>query len=340
MRTQLLIIFSFIFSLCSCGQEPSTMDLSKSCSYYGEEISDDIYEFSSSQEAKSIIDKIVTSVGLKKNFIIKAANVPNAVAIVQGDQRYIYYSQSFINQVNSATSDRWAAISILAHEVGHHLNGHTIQAGGSRPNIELEADEFSGYVLKFMDCPSLKSAQKAMRALSSESGSKTHPPKSARLEAIAVGWSKAVEKLGARNNERVTPKPVRIPSTTEEDEDDLASSGNPYLVLVKVHCYSTEDWTEADNIYININGRRVLSNKRMTDGQSLNASDLNKIKPIPLTAGQITRINIFDDDSGDVFPKDDLLVSIDAIVGMKETDEIIGEHGSGRYGLTYKIIYK
>jgi len=322
MRFQLLLIFSFIFSFFSCGQESSTMDLSKSCSYYGEEISDDIYEFSSSQEAKSIIDKIVTSVGLKKNFIVKAANVPNAVAIVQGDQRYIYYSQNFINQVNSATSDRWAAISILAHEVGHHLNGHTIKAGGSRPNIELEADEFSGYVLKFMDCPSLKSAQKAMRALSSESGSKTHPPKSARLEAIAVGWSRAIEKL------KPEPEP--------EPEPDRKA----YLILVNLHCYSTEDWTEADNIYINVNGRRVLSNKRMTDGQSLNARDLNKIKPIPLTTGQITRINIFDDDSGDVFPKDDLLVSFDAIVGMKETDEIIGEHGSGRYGLTYKIIYE
>ena len=28
----------------------------------------------------------------------------------------------------------------VAHEIGHHLQGHTIQRGGSRPPIELEAD--------------------------------------------------------------------------------------------------------------------------------------------------------------------------------------------------------
>ena len=38
-------------------------------------------------------------------------------------------------------------MTLLAHEVGHHLNGHTIHRGGSTPELELEADEFAGFIL-------------------------------------------------------------------------------------------------------------------------------------------------------------------------------------------------
>lgn len=156
--------------LRATAQEQLQLNRDQCCSYYGEEILDNLYSFSSSNEAKEIIYSITDIVGLEPNFIVKAANVPNAVATIQGDQRLILYSQNFISSISTATGTDWAGISILAHEVGHHLNGHTITAEGSRPKIELEADKFSGFACAKMGA-SLKEAQIAMEKVAAGQGS-------------------------------------------------------------------------------------------------------------------------------------------------------------------------
>ncbi|MBL7975003.1 MAG: M48 family metalloprotease [Candidatus Kapabacteria bacterium] len=209
------VIFLFFFSK-SFSQNELNLDLSNNCSYYGEVNTDKVYTFSSNQEAVNEIEKILQHVGLKKNFQINSANVPNAMAVIEGPTRYILYSQSFINQVNSATNSKWAAISILAHELGHHLNGHTLDKSGSRPPIELEADEFSGFVLFKMGA-TLADAQIAMNKLGSNTGTSTHPPKSARLEAIAVGWNRAKELSIPLNNN----------STSTSTNNDIKKTGTP-----------------------------------------------------------------------------------------------------------------
>ncbi len=219
----LLSVLLLILPVLLQAQVEFNFDLSGNCSYYGEKIEEKVYGFSSSQEAVSAIEDILRQVGLQKNFQINAASVPNAAAVIQGSTRYILYSQHFINQINNSTGSKWAAISILAHEIGHHLNGHTLDGGGSRPPIELEADEFSGFVLFKMGA-TLNEAQLAMNTLGSASGSNTHPPKNARLEAIAVGWNKAREASLRPNgsstsgsNTPVTgqsvPNPVPPPAT-------------------------------------------------------------------------------------------------------------------------------
>lgn len=67
-------------------------------------------------------------------------------------------------------------MSILAHEIGHHLLGHTISIGSSNPQDELEADKFSGFVLYKMGA-SLNDAVQAIQLLGSDTDSKTHPSK-------------------------------------------------------------------------------------------------------------------------------------------------------------------
>ncbi|MEO1713831.1 MAG: hypothetical protein AAFU60_10920, partial [Bacteroidota bacterium] len=175
-----------------CGQAQQLMEINPDacCSYYGETIPENqIYSFSSSSEAEDIVKRIVDVVGLKPNFEIKAGNVPNALATIQNGQRLILYSQNFMLKINNSTGTNWAGISILAHEIAHHLQGHTIEGSGSRPELELEADEWSGFALAKLGA-TLEEAQKAVETHSSHYGSRTHPPKSARLEAIAVGWAK------------------------------------------------------------------------------------------------------------------------------------------------------
>ena len=167
------------------------------CQFAGEALPEDLYGFESSAEANEAVNRIVRYTGLEQNFQIVAANVPNAAAVVQGQSRLLLYNQAFMLEVKAATDPHWGAISIMAHEVGHHLQGHTIQAGGSRPSIELEADKYSGYVLRRMGA-TLQQARAAMERLGSETGSATHPPRSARLAAITNGWMLAddLEKAG------------------------------------------------------------------------------------------------------------------------------------------------
>src|SRR5215213_830875 len=128
--------------------------------------------FASSAEGRQIAQRIIDVVGLNPNFI---------------------------SQLTKATGTKWAAISVLAHEIGHHLDGHTLTASGSQPQLELEADEFSGFVLRKMGA-SLAESQAAMKTLASERASRTHPGQYDRLSSIAKGWKQADAQLTGRND--------------------------------------------------------------------------------------------------------------------------------------------
>jgi hypothetical protein len=164
--------------------------------------------FTSVAEGRSIAQDIIDIVGLKANFDVREANIPNAAAVVYGGKRYILYNPSFISQLTRATGTKWAAISVLAHEIGHHLNGHTITASGSQPALELEADEFSGFVLRKMGA-TLTEAQAAMKTLATERASSTHPGQYDRLTSIAKGWNRADAQLTGRSDvAKADPRPA------------------------------------------------------------------------------------------------------------------------------------
>ncbi len=197
------------------------------CTYDGTPLTGPVYEFAPSESTNRMVNRILNSVGLKPRFEVKAANVPNAAAMIYNNQRYILYSQNFVEMVNRTTKTDWGAVSIVAHEIGHHLNGHTLLPGGSRPSGELEADEFSGFVLQRMGATMLE-AQAAMQALAIEEATATHPPRNARLEAIAVGWYRAREGTSATQPLARNPAPESRPSPArEKPEPENNPSGRP-----------------------------------------------------------------------------------------------------------------
>ena len=147
-----------------------------------------------------VIREITDAVGLKARFELRATReVDNAAAVVYDGQRYLLYNPDFLNAVNRTGHTDWAGISILAHEMGHHLNGHTLRAGGSQPADELEADEFSGFVLRKLGA-SLAQAQAAMASVADNEGSATHPGRTPRLAAIGQGWQRANGQIAASLN--------------------------------------------------------------------------------------------------------------------------------------------
>jgi hypothetical protein len=185
------------------------------CSYYGEPINtSSVMGFASSTEAKSVINEILKVVGLQPSFEIRSANIPNAAAIISSGKRYILYNPQFVAAIDRAAGNQWASIAILAHEIGHHLNGHTLMGVGSQPTLELEADEFSGFVLRKMGA-SLTEAQSAMKIAADVRATSTHPAKDDRLTAIAEGWYNAGGQAPARNVAKAPSQPVATPRVVE-----------------------------------------------------------------------------------------------------------------------------
>jgi hypothetical protein len=203
------------------------------CSYFGEDIPSNITTFASTNDATTIINNIIAVSGLAQNFQIRSGGVPNAAAVVQDNKRFILYNQSFMIQTRRQTGSQWGPISIMAHEVGHHLNGDTLDGLGSRPAKELKADYFSGFILQKLGSD-IQDAQLAMSQLGSQTGSNTHPARHDRLAAIAAGWAASCEQSDSCDDVSVPdPGPVsdiepnscRWANDNECDEPGLCSVG-------------------------------------------------------------------------------------------------------------------
>lgn len=164
------------------------------CSYTGGKIGPQVVcspTTVSNGHAEKVVDRILKPIGLIRNFkVIECSNTDNCFATVLKGQRFIVYDGAFMAQIEEETETDWSAISIMAHEIGHHLQGHTIDGRGGQPIKEIEADKFSGFVLHQLGA-SLDDATVAVRALGDEHATSTHPAKPARIDAIRKGWLEA-----------------------------------------------------------------------------------------------------------------------------------------------------
>jgi hypothetical protein len=143
-------------------------------------------------EPQQMLLDIISVTGLYADFELKEADVMNIQASITKRKRTILYNPEYVSWLNKLTRDKWSVMALIAHEVGHHLNGHTIRKGGSSPKVELEADEFAGFVLYKLGA-SLEEAQKVMNYIAGLRESGTHPARMDRKMAIQRGWDKAAD---------------------------------------------------------------------------------------------------------------------------------------------------
>ena len=164
---------------------------------------------------RSMINKIMDITGLQNRYQLKAMkdfNNCSAVCLNNniGQERFIQFDKAFLEAFQKRTNNRWFVFGVLAHEIGHHLNGHTLEGVGSRPNKEIEADEFAGFVMKKLGA-TLTEAQGIFSFLNATDGPPTHPVRAKRYAAIKRGWDKAA---GVRSLETL--------SFNEADNKDFA----------------------------------------------------------------------------------------------------------------------
>ena len=197
-------VFALILVVFHSGFAQTPMKIKHSCNFAAAETQGQLYTYDASQEAESIIKDIMDAYSLPQNFIVKAADCKNALATSEGKQRYILYSTAFLENFKQEAHTKWAAYSVLAHEIGHHLSNHDLEEKDPalRKRFELEADRFAGGVL-FKLGANLVQAQAGINTFSLEGESTTHPAKRARLEALSVGWKKAEETANKSGGDNV-----------------------------------------------------------------------------------------------------------------------------------------
>ena len=158
--------------------------------------------FMSDEAAEKTVERVLAPFGLNPNFVLLPCDqLDNAAAVTYDDGiRYIIYNRAFMTRI-AKVSDDWASLGIVAHEIGHHLQGHTTRRMSFPPSREelrqsrmqeLEADEFSGFVMYKLGA-SLAQAQSAMVVIRDvrEEELSTHPKRSRRVAAIENGYKKA-----------------------------------------------------------------------------------------------------------------------------------------------------
>ena len=187
MKLKLVILLTVLSVHLTISQNFQTVEeINDACATLG---------FTSNEDAEIAVDEMMEIIGLQKNFTIQECpNINNAIAKniknSSGNMvRYILYDNDFFSRMDAKAGNDWAAISILAHEIGHHLNGHALNNEGSNHEFELDADYFSGLILSKMGA-NLQEAQSAIQTLRYEKATSTHPAKIDRLNEIEKGWTK------------------------------------------------------------------------------------------------------------------------------------------------------
>jgi tetratricopeptide (TPR) repeat protein len=160
--------------------------------------------FSRETSADNALERILGAIGASKRFVLQPCdNINNAIATSFNGIRYILYDRDFMDAIDSGNN--WGNLFILAHEVGHHINGHSLdillyksiepKSLKQKRQQELEADEFAGFILRKLGA-TLSQTSEAINMLSSKKDDtySTHPNKTKRLNAIKIGFNKALSK--------------------------------------------------------------------------------------------------------------------------------------------------
>jgi hypothetical protein len=160
--------------------------------------------FGTDSMAEGALERILNTIGASKRFVLQPCdNINNAVATSYKGIRYILYDRDFMYSLDNGNN--WGNLFILAHEVGHHINGHSLdlvlyasevvepKTLEQRRQQELEADEFAGFILAKLG-GDISEANKIFLKISDNKDDtySSHPSRDKRLNAVEIGYNKGL----------------------------------------------------------------------------------------------------------------------------------------------------
>ncbi len=216
----------------------------------------------------SIVENILQLSGLTPNFqILETPRVGNAAATVMDGQRYLLYNRNWMDGLRG-DEETWKLYGVVAHEVGHHLQGHTLDGLGSQPAKELEADEYAGFVLAAMGA-SLADAQQLWKGLNA-GASATHPGRRDRLVAVEKGWNRWQRQVAAI---RASSRPAPVPAPRESQPAAGNTRSSQYVIADS----DRRMLSDADVRSLDAQGLRVARNEIFArHGYTFNSADLRR----------------------------------------------------------------
>jgi hypothetical protein len=225
-----LILLLLFIPMVSFGQTKDGAELCLAAQKYSK-------SFITDKEAENALGRILSVIGGSKNFTLQSCDeINNALAITYNGNRYILYDKKFM-QLIAKYSNNWSSMFILAHEVGHHINGHTRDAAltevlnetslEKQRLEELEADKFAGFVLAKLGA-NLKQSLSAINLISPNGDDRysTHPNKEKRIEAVRVGYKNGKPIVVSKSN--VNKSPISISQWQKNNNN----SDNPFEVFI------------------------------------------------------------------------------------------------------------
>jgi hypothetical protein len=192
--------------------------------------------FQSVYEARDVVNAMLDTIKWKENFTLQEKNgINNAYATIINNKRWIIYDNDFLESIDDYAATKWASISIMAHEMGHHKLGHVFTGQGSTVPTEIEADEFSGYVMNRMGA-TLAQSVAAIKTISTDKASATHPGKTDRVNAITKGWNRGAAEPRTNAGTSGTKPPTNPttppkPTPTNTPPKPTVPADQNYIVL-------------------------------------------------------------------------------------------------------------
>lgn len=153
--------------------------------------------YSDNINANFIVNNILVKTGLTQNtfFITKICKgLNNAVALNYNGAKYILIDSDWVESLKYGSED-WFHLFVIAHEMAHHILGHTdnIEVDNTTRRVhELEADEFAGSILALYGASEIIINDLLNNFPENNEINSTHPTKVARVNAIKSGYSKSI----------------------------------------------------------------------------------------------------------------------------------------------------
>lgn len=178
------------------------------------------YNQEPSKHAKAVFEDVAKVLDVKSGTIKLYRNdyIPNAAAALipgeDGMEKVILYNPYFMTQLEISTDSKWAGISVVAHELGHHIGNHVTPETWERAmqhpwDKELEADYHSGVALAKLGAKPEELA-KAQRQMFTMWGNPSHPDTISRIEQINKGWKAGGGKGDVATDLQAVWKEIRV----------------------------------------------------------------------------------------------------------------------------------
>lgn len=171
-----------------------TIIIEKGCYFYKSVLSNKLQVHSFDNPiVEKIIDQILESAGIKKNFDLFESEIGTALVTKTGNSLALVVDSDFLTAVESNSQSHYTSYFILAHEIGHLYHDHIDHPDPrSRFWDELQADDFAGRIIQKLRIPVITFNNVLNFVSSNFDYSHSHPEWQGRMKAAINGYFQIV----------------------------------------------------------------------------------------------------------------------------------------------------